>query len=122
MDVRENPTPWPEGTEVDEKSMVVRFALDDRDFELPFRWEVCGTCRGKGRHVNPAIDADHGITPEEFAEDPDFAEDYFSGVYDVPCSECGGRRVVPELRDPCPELDDYRRGEYEYRRQCAMGY
>jgi len=59
------------------------------------KWAVCPTCRGNGTHVNPSIDA-HGITGEEMAElGEDFREDYVSGVYDIPCNECGGMRVVP---------------------------
>jgi hypothetical protein len=118
VDRRENTTPWPEGTRVDERCMKVIFTLNEVVFERAFIWRVCGTCGGKGRHVNPSIDADHGITAEEFADDPDFAEDYFGGVYDVTCHECGGKRVVPELRDPCPELDAYRDDEYDHRALC----
>ena len=66
----------------------------EADVEVPVLFEVCGTCSGKGTHVNPSIDA-HGITPEEFEEDPDFKESYFEGHYDVPCYECQGQRVVP---------------------------
>lgn len=62
--------------------------------EVSVKYDVCPTCRGKGVHVNPSVDC-NGITAEDFAEDPDFAEDYFRGVYDVPCAECGGARVVP---------------------------
>lgn len=65
------------------------------DLDVPARFAVCETCDGKGRHVNPSIDA-HGISAEEFADDSDFAEDYHRGVYDVPCAECGGNRVTPE--------------------------
>jgi len=61
--------------------------------ELPAKFEVCDTCRGKGSHVNPSIDG-NGLTAEDFAEDPDFREDYFSGVYDVACYQCKGLRVV----------------------------
>lgn len=64
--------------------------------ELPAKFEVCDTCRGKGSHVNPSIDG-NGLTAEDFAEDPDFREDYFSGVYDVTCHECKGLRVVPVI-------------------------
>jgi len=62
--------------------------------ELPAHREVCPLCQGKGSHVNPAIDA-HGITSDEFDEDPEFRESYLRGVYDVPCYECDGKRVVP---------------------------
>lgn len=58
------------------------------------KFAVCPTCEGAGKHVNPSIDA-HGIGADEFNEDPDFADAYFSGAYDVACVECKGLRVVP---------------------------
>lgn len=61
--------------------------------EIPAKYEVCPRCEGRGTHVNPAID-EHGISPEEFAEDPDFEEAYFSGRYDVACEMCKGLRVI----------------------------
>jgi hypothetical protein len=61
--------------------------------ELPARFDVCPTCDGKGSHVNPSID-DNGICASDFYEDPDFAESYFAGCYDVPCNECKGKRVI----------------------------
>jgi hypothetical protein len=68
----------------------------ERDVEVPIKFEVCPTCNGKGTHVNPSIDS-NGLTAEDFAEDPDFREDYFSGRYDQTCNECHGERVVPEI-------------------------
>lgn len=59
---------------------------------------VCPTCEGRGSHVNPSIDS-QGLSAEDFDEDPDFREDYFSGAYDVPCAECRGNRVVPQCAD-----------------------
>lgn len=53
------------------------------------KWVICPACGGDGSHVNPNIDA-NGLTAEDFAEDPDFADDYMSGVYDVRCSVCSG--------------------------------
>ena len=71
------------------------------EVELPWRWEVCWLCEGKGSHVNPAIDAG-GLTAEDFAEDPDFADSYFEGRYDQPCNACGGRTTVKALdRESC---------------------
>lgn len=64
--------------------------------ELPKKKIVCPTCNGKGTHVNPSIDA-HGLSREDFDEDPDFARDYMSGVYDVSCYECRGNNVVDAL-------------------------
>ncbi len=70
--------------------------IDDDGLEeqLPSKFIVCPTCDGRGTHVNPAID-DEGISAEQFDDDPDFADAYFSGRYDVMCFECGGNRVVP---------------------------
>ena len=80
---------------------------DENTVNLPCRMVVCGRCQGEGTHVNPSIDG-NGLTAEDFAEDPDFADDYRSGVYDVQCEECHGRNVTPEIdREACersPEL------------------
>ena len=57
------------------------------------KWMICPVCEGEGSHVNPSIDA-HGISPEEFHQDPDFAEAYFSGAYDVSCKNCRGSGKV----------------------------
>ncbi len=63
---------------------------------LPTTWVVCPTCSGRGSHVNPAIDC-NGLTAEDFAADPDFAEEYFSGSYDQVCNRCAGRTTVREI-------------------------
>lgn len=94
--------------------------------EIPFRWAVCGVCDGRGKHVNPSIDCG-GLTREDFDDDPDFAEAYHGGRYDVTCGECRGRRVVPEL-DPHTEderaavraLDAQARDDADYERACRM--
>ena len=73
--------------------------------EFPTKFEVCGTCNGKGTHVNPSIDA-NGITQSEMYElGPEFEDEYFSGAYDVTCNECHGKRVVsvPDLDRLTPE-------------------
>ena len=86
----------------DEQAMTLTVTYDDSDqeeevsFPLPAVYEVCETCDGRGKHVNPSID-DEGISVEQFAEDPDFEESYRSGHYDVPCYECQGLRVVPRV-------------------------
>ena len=93
MDRRDSRHDW--YSRFDEKAMTLTIYEDDEaEFTVPAKYDVCGTCDGKGSHVNPSIDA-HGISPEEFAEDPDFREDYFGGAYDVACNECRGKRVVP---------------------------
>lgn len=65
----------------------------EREISVPARYEVCSRCDGTGTHVNPSIDG-NGLTYEDFAEDPDFEEAYFSGIYDVNCYECKGNRVT----------------------------
>lgn len=69
---------------------------DVESFEFPFKFEVCPTCEGKGKHVHPDIDR-NGLSSEDFDRDPDFQDDYMSGRYDVQCYECHGNRVVPEV-------------------------
>lgn len=88
---------------------LAKLAVTDGDDEdklfLPFKFEyaVCGTCDGRGTHVNPSIDA-HGISSDEFDDDPDFRENYFNGMYDVTCYECYGKRVVPNIKSVLPEF------------------
>lgn len=69
---------------------------EEHVIDFPAHFEVCTRCQGTGSHVNPAIDG-NGLTREDFDNDPDFRDDYFAGVYDVVCEECGGRRVVPVI-------------------------
>ena len=80
--------------------------------KLPCIAEVCGTCNGKGTHVNPSIDA-QGLTREDFDNnDPDFQENYFSGAYDVACYECRGNKVVAAPRDRAT-LNDAQKAIYD---------
>jgi len=84
---------------VNEKNgKIILIDDDEGEVELTLEWAVCETCGGNGTHVNPSIDS-HGLSDEDFVEDPDFAESYFSGSYNIPCNECGGRRVVPTSSD-----------------------
>jgi len=90
-------------THVDKGNMRATVVFDDDEgyeveYFVPIMFAVCGTCDGRGRHVNPSIDA-HGIGREEFDEDPDFFEDYRNGVYDVDCYECHGANVVPVINE-----------------------
>jgi len=85
---------------IDERRMVAIVLVEGEDVcesevEIPIEFGVCATCEGKGKHVNPAIDA-HGITEDEWGQwSSDEQEDYLSGGYDVECHECAGRRVEP---------------------------
>jgi hypothetical protein len=101
MDCREIDHKWYD--EFSEKGMTLTFTRENGDGEeveitVRAQFDVCDVCDGKGSHVNPSIDS-HGISAEEFADDPDFADSYFAGDYDVQCSACGGRRVVPVVAD-----------------------
>jgi len=94
---------------IDEKRRVLVFTMwveDDDDggsfeeeVEVQLTWKVCGLCAGRGKHVNPSIDA-NGLTAEDFEDDPGFRRSYFRGDYDVLCHRCGGRRVEPDSPDP----------------------
>lgn len=72
--------------------------LDDEYTEsgrwVPIKMAVCPLCNGSGEVVNPSIDA-HGLTREDFDEDPDFEESYFRGDYNQPCGLCHGEKVIP---------------------------
>ncbi len=72
----------------------ITYDAEDNEVEhtVPSKFEVCSGCNGKGSHVNPAVDGD-GISAEEMYEDPDFAEEYFGGTYDIQCQTCNGLRV-----------------------------
>ena len=102
---------------------------DDEGFEvthdLPAKYEVCDRCEGTGSHTNPNIDG-HGISSEEMRElGDDFRADYLSGVYDVTCHECAGKRVVSVVdRDNADEAilklyDDAQADEAYYQAECA---
>lgn len=100
--------------------------LDDGEvIQLPWKWEVCSVCAGEGKHVNPAIDCG-GLSAEDFDEDPEFAEMYFDGAYDVPCNRCEGRRVEREIDwdKVSPEhqalLERQARDEAAYQAEVAM--
>jgi len=66
------------------------------DEEFPAKWAICWQCRGEGKIVNPSIDG-HGLSSDDFREDPDFAEDYFGGKYDIRCPDCkgAGKKLEP---------------------------
>ena len=118
-------------------TMMITICSDDgeeTEHELPSKFEMCNKCEGKGKHVNDAIDG-HGISREEFDQDPDFEEAYFSGRYDVTCEECNGLRVeaiidedklsakqkeVFELYIDQQQCDAYNRAEQLYEQK--MGY
>jgi hypothetical protein len=128
MDQREHPY-YPDYIREDHKQM--RLLIDEDVAEngvlsYPAHYEVCPVCNGKGTHVNPSIDS-HGLSAEDFAEDPDFARDYVKGRYDVPCVACHGRNVilVPNEKDGKKFVEEAFRSESstraEYEAERRMG-
>ena len=111
--------PWYDS--LDEKAMTAVAIINGEDVTMPVQWAVCPTCEGAGSHVNPSIDAG-GISPEDFAADPDFEEAYRSGRYDVPCYECGGRRVVAVPIDKADRkaIARQREGDREFAAMCRL--
>lgn len=76
-------------------------ALSDGDqivLAVPTRWEICGGCDGEGMRL---CDGLRGVafTREDFDRDwsRDEQDQYFSGGYDVGCSECSGSGKVKVL-------------------------
>ena len=104
-------------------------------FNLPVRthWEICEHCHGEGVHDNPNLHSVGGPGIEGLAEeDPDFREEYMSGMYDVPCKTCRGTgkvkitkplydKVSPEVKARCEELlRDYYSGQDEMAAEAKM--
>ncbi len=77
------------------KTYVLTKKGNQFEIDLPAKRIICPTCDGKGSHVNRAIDG-HGLGAEDF-DDPDFAESYFAGHYDVRCEECDGEKIILEI-------------------------
>jgi hypothetical protein len=95
---------------------------------LPARWEICDRCHGTGGRDPDAFS--NGFSMEELHEDPDFAEAYFQGFYDVPC-DCQHGKVMVVDEDRCPKdlLEKYYHKldwEYNYKKErekeIRMGY
>ncbi len=69
---------------------------------------ICPTCEGEGKITNPSIGA---ITASEWQDewDPESRENYMSGLYDVACTECKGKRVIKVLDEDSVSPLRYRR-------------
>lgn len=96
---------------------------DETEHELPAKYEVCGRCEGSGKHLNQSIGG-HAYSAEEFDEafpDGEQREQYFQrgGIYDVPCAECGGERVVLVVDERACRVGPLREVLRQWRRQEA---
>lgn len=87
------------------------------EVRLPSIRIVCPNCDGGG---SQDCFGRNGV-PNRWFDEPDFAEDYASGMYSVPCEECRGRNVVdvinydaldPEMRK-LVEWHEEQRANYE---------
>lgn len=87
-----------------------------KEVTIPAKYEVCIVCHGEGRITNPAIDG-NGLTQSDIDEaGPDFLEDYLSGVYDIVCKTCEGKRVTLTIDEDAatPEqIKEYQQQEEE---------
>lgn len=81
---------------INERSMTMTLRFCDDEVEVPIVFVLCNTCGGRGKYVNPNVDR-HGL------EEAD--EDYLSGVFDVKCRRCDGKRV--EALPDYGRLTDY---------------
>lgn len=118
MDYRDRLATFGNGrTLFDESSMTLFYNEgDENEFSVPARFDVCPSCEGRGKYVNPSVDS-QGLSAEELLDDPSFAEDYFRGAYDVICEDCKGERVVPVPDEEDMTLDmQLRLDEYESER------
>ena len=96
---------------------------------VALKFEVCPTCKDTAKMVDPMVDAG-ALTQEDIDameyDDPGFMRRYQAGHYDVACSTCKGRAVVPGVdREKTPRaiLRAYDKAEAEarsYASMCAM--
>jgi hypothetical protein len=104
----------------DHDGFTDRVIFNDCTLRLRCETQVCPTCHGRGRHVNPNIDAGGISSDDECWDDDDFRDQYFNGGFDVTCSGCKGQNVIhAPVFDDMPVfikeyIDDYDRDEAYY--------
>jgi len=94
--------------ETNERDMSVTFEdLKGKSRTISACYDVCLACEGKGKTSAHVEHIGGGFTASEWDEmGEEFQDNYMSGVYDKPCPECKGNRVVlvPNLTG-CDEED-----------------
>jgi hypothetical protein len=95
--------------------MTFTFERDDGEgdeptvYVLAAKMEVCPTCKGRGKHVNPSIDAGSISDDDDFWCDDDDdnwgGSRYQNGFYDVTCETCNGKNVVAAIDLKCSDKD-----------------
>jgi hypothetical protein len=86
------------------------------------RYKRCPRCKGSGTHVNEAVDG--FSAQDECAQDPEFLDNYFRGVYDVFCT--GGCNGTGRILDT-PDARAQRQLDWEWEQERkaerrALGY
>ena len=94
----------------------IEIDLEDGSSEfmrLPSERIVCPTCNGGGTQDI----FENGVPSRYFEEDPDFADDYRSGMYDKLCEECKGRNVVDVIDYKQLDAETLRKVEWHEEQQ-----
>jgi len=116
------------------KNVTIYGRHSEIEWSFPSRWAICGACNGHGTTTRHIECDGGGFTASEWAEacgdDPQFADDYFSGRYDRPCPDCDGLGRVTEIdeervtswrdRIALKAYHQQERDEAEYQEICAM--
>lgn len=97
---------------------------EDEMMEVTLRtsFELCPTCEGSGVSCGGLV-----FTQSDFDEDPDLRQNLAEGLYDRPCHECNGLRVIEVVDEDQPYYEQYLRQEqaradYEAERRSEMRY
>lgn len=107
--------------------MELTYINDDDEevtMDLPSKMEVCPDCDGHGTTLCEGMKG-HAYSAEEFAEDfdPEEQGEYFKrgGMYDVQCSTCKGKNVVPVVDEEelTPAQKEFYEAYCEYESTCA---
>lgn len=69
------------------KTPAIYDADSDEPRELPFKWEICGTCEGHGKSSSYL----GAFTRDQLSDmGDDWCDDYFAGRMDRACDACDG--------------------------------